>query len=197
MFLCSEVLIWVPFYAAILYAAIRRWKIESIWIILSLVLCIVLADQTSDFFKDWFMRPRPSREAVLQGLVHTVNGYTGGKYGFVSAHAANSFGFALLSSMIFRQKTFSYFVFTWAIIVSYTRIYLGVHYPMDIIGGMLIGFISALICYFLLTRIRSRLIVKKSNRYPFILSLSKNKVGIPICVLTLTFIAVIIYSLLV
>ena len=164
--------IWIPFYAAVLYAAIRRWKIESVWIILSLILCVVFADQiASGVLKDWVQRPRPSHEPVLDGLVHLVNGYRGGQFGFASSHAANTFAFALLSSLVFRQKHYSFTVFAWAIITSYSRIYLGLHYPGDIFGGMIIGFAAALIMYLILILIRPRRIFcEKDNHHSFIMS---------------------------
>ena len=192
----SERLIWIPFYIAILYAAIRRWKKESIWIILSLILCVVLADQVaSGVLKDWIQRPRPSREPVLDGLVHLVNGYRGGQFGFASSHAANTFALALLSSIIFRQRFYSFIVFVWAILTSYSRIYLGVHYPGDIIAGMIIGLLSALILYLILIIIRPRRVFyEKDNFHSFVMSMHKTRVTIPIVILLLSIAGIIIYS---
>lgn len=140
MFAFSEKWIWIPFYAAILFKIVRLWRKESIWIILAIVLCITLADQlTSGLIKNWVQRPRPSQEAGLEGLVHIVNGYRGGHFGFVSSHAANAFGYALFCSLLFRRKLYTRTLFLWAVIIGYSRIYLGVHYPGDFIGGMLVG----------------------------------------------------------
>jgi undecaprenyl-diphosphatase len=75
----------------------------------------------------------------LQGLVHTVKGYCGGAFGFVSSHAANSFNVAALSILLIRNRFFSVFIFIWAAGVSYSRIYLGVHYPGDVVCGALLG----------------------------------------------------------
>jgi undecaprenyl-diphosphatase len=94
-----------------------------------------------------FGRLRPSHE--LGNLVHLVNGYTGGRFGFVSSHAANAFGFAMFSSLIFRFKPYTVVVFLWALVNSYSRIYLGVHYPLDIICGALVGISCALLVYLL------------------------------------------------
>jgi undecaprenyl-diphosphatase len=85
------------------------------------------------------LRDRPCHEPALIGNVHTVNGVCGGKYGFVSSHAANSFNVALLSLMFIRKKWFSAGILLWASVVAYSRIYLGVHYLGDVICGSILG----------------------------------------------------------
>ncbi len=142
MWIFSSKLIWIPVAASILYILFQDKKSEFLFILIGLVVTIVLCDQiSSSVFKPMFERLRPSRE--FDGLVHIVNGYKGGKYGFVSSHAANAFGFALFSSLIFKFKPYTIIVFTWALINSYSRIYLGVHYPLDIICGALLGLLCA------------------------------------------------------
>ncbi len=164
MYAFSGKWIWIPFYASLLYIFIRRWKKESIWIILAIILCIVLADQiSSGIIKRLVERPRPSRAEELEGLVHIVNGYTGGRFGFVSSHAANSFGLALLSSLLFRKKAYTWCLFIWATVTAYSRIYLGVHYPFDILGGIIVGISSALFCYWLLKKFRPYLLSESSE----------------------------------
>jgi len=90
---------------------------------------------------------RPSHEPDLQDKVHIVNDYRGGRYGFVSSHAANSFALAMLISLLVRKRRWVALFFLWAILVSYSRIYLGVHYPGDIFGGALVGIMCAYIVF--------------------------------------------------
>lgn len=158
MYTFSGKWIWVPFYAALLYVIIRTWKKDSIWIILAMIACIVLADQiSSGIIKNLVERPRPSRAEKLEGLVHIVNGYRGGRFGFVSSHAANTFGLAMFCTLLFRRKVTSWIIFLWAVVTAYSRIYLGVHYPFDIVGGALVGTLAALLCYAVLKHFRPQI----------------------------------------
>lgn len=139
MYALSGRLIWVPLYLSILVYLAMKYKTKFYVIVLFIILAATLADQTSVFIKNLVQRPRPCHEPLLEGLVHMVNGECGGIYGFVSSHAANSFDVALLSLLLIRKHWFTIFIIIWALIVSYTRIYLGVHYPADSICGMLVG----------------------------------------------------------
>ena len=154
MYFFSGKSVWFPFYLSLIVALIIYRKKQSFWIILALILCIVIADQiASGFFKEWVKRLRPSHNESLSDVIHLVNNYKSGLYGFVSSHAANTFGIALLSSLIFKNKLYSISVFSWAIITSYSRVYLGVHYPFDVVGGMFVGFFSAIVLFILLQKI--------------------------------------------
>lgn len=165
MFFVSKVWIWVPLYLIFIGYAIRRWKLESIWIILAFVICVVATDQLTNLTKEFFQRLRPSHEPLLEGLVHHVNGYVGGRYGFVSGHSSNSFGFAMLSALLIRNRYYSITVFSWAALVAYSRIYLGVHYPFDILGGTLLGILMAWLVYSLLERLRRKLKADLRSRF--------------------------------
>jgi len=190
----SEKLTWVPLYIAVLYIVIKHWKLDALWAILALILCIVIADQvSSSVIKHMVQRPRPTHADDLQGLVHIVNGYKGGKYGFVSSHAANAFGFALLSSQLFRQKAYTIAIFAWAILTAYSRIYLGVHYPLDILGGIIVGLSAAIFCFWMLRKYRPFVFQTKTNHRAF--TSEKPKTFITLWVLGLSFTGIVVYSI--
>jgi undecaprenyl-diphosphatase len=190
MYAVSDKLIWIPFYISVLFVLIKTRKKEAGWLILALILCIVISDQVSSgILKDLVKRLRPSHAEDLKGIVHLVRNYSGGSYGFASSHAANAFGFALLSSLIFKRKLYSYCIFTWAAITAYSRIYLGVHYPLDVLGGAAIGVAAALFCYWLLIRLRLYNPQKQDS------STQKFMSFIPTVVLWLSFVGIIVYSM--
>ena len=141
MFFISGKKEWIPLYLIFVIMIIRHFKWQSIWVFLGIGLTILLSDQlTSGIMKPFFARLRPSQSPDLDGLVHIVNGYTGGMFGFASSHAANSFGLATFLWLIFRVRhRWFVWIFLWAFVVAYSRIYLGVHYPGDIAVGALIG----------------------------------------------------------
>ena len=131
---------WIAFYVVLAAFIIYKRKLNSIWIFAAIALTILCADQlTSSFMKPFFERLRPCHQPLLTDLVHNI-GKCGGQFGFASSHAANTFGIATVLSLFFRSDA-SWFrwMFAWAAVVSYSRIYVGVHYPGDIIIGALVG----------------------------------------------------------
>ena len=187
LFAFGQKIVWVPFILSVAYILIKYAKRNSFWLISALILCIILADQiSSNIIKDTVQRLRPSRDPSLSALVHIVNGYAGGKYGFVSSHAANTFGFALLSSLLFRRMIYTVTVFLWAAVIAYSRIYMGVHYPLDILGGIFVGIFAALLCYWILKRYKPAAI---GDHFP------DNQVIIPVCAAGITVLTISLYSM--
>ena len=112
---------------------------------------------SSGIIKPWVCRLRPTHEPALAGMLHLVNGYTGGMYGFVSSHAANTMACALLFSLLYRNKYATVALMLWVALNCYSRMYLGVHYPGDIIGGLLVGTLIAGMTYAVARHLLKRL----------------------------------------
>ncbi|MEO9532699.1 MAG: phosphatase PAP2 family protein [Crocinitomicaceae bacterium] len=149
MWYSSTTWLWIPLYLIMLYFAFKKGQLKfALTILGGVLLCVLLADLTSvHLFKNVFLRYRPTHNLEIMDLVKTVkkpNGqeYLGGQFGFVSSHAANIGAiatFILFSFTRFSKKWL--FLIIWAALVMYSRIYLGVHYPGDILGGALLGFV--------------------------------------------------------
>ena len=152
--------IWVPFYAVLAYLLFRRmsWKRASICLV-TIGLIIWAADQTcATLIRPEIGRLRPANlNNPLSSFVHVVNGYRGGRYGFPSCHAANTFALAVFMSLVIRHKWFTVMMFSWAFIVSYSRMYLGVHYFGDLFCGATIGSLFAVLFYYLQNYLFKRL----------------------------------------
>lgn len=152
--------IWVPFYAVLAYLLFRRmsWKRASICLV-TIGLIILAADQTcATLIRPEIGRLRPANlNNPLSSFVHVVNGCRGGRYGFPSCHAANTFALAVFMSLVIRHKWFTVMMFSWAFIVSYSRMYLGVHYFGDLFCGATIGSLFAVLFYYLQNNLFKRL----------------------------------------
>ena len=142
-------LVWSPLFLIVIGVMIYKFRWQSIAMLLFVALVIFLTDRVSSgLIKPWVGRLRPSHDPDLADLIHIVNGYRGGVFSFVSSHAANAFGVATFLWLILRKNVkWIWLMFIWATIFSYTRIYLGVHYPSDILGGGVLGALIGLLVY--------------------------------------------------
>ncbi len=164
MWFISGKIEWLPLYILIIVYIIYRYRLKSITILIAIVLTVALADQlAAKAFKEVFERLRPSHNPEIQHLVHIVGDYRGGSFGFVSNHAANSFSLAMFITLLFKNKYISTFIFFWALLVSYSRIYLGVHYPGDILGGAALGILLGWLIYLLYRKVSERVFRKKKK----------------------------------
>ena len=139
---------YIPLFAFIVYYIYKRFGLkQTAFIILFISILILFTDQFTNFIKDSFQRLRPCREGAL-GL-REIDIYCG-KYGFFSAHASNSIAISLFVIRIMRKKItsiFSIILIIWVFVFSYSRIYLGLHYPTDILCGLIFGAISSTLFY--------------------------------------------------
>lgn len=163
MHILTGKIIWVPLYLAILIYLGIKYKRKFLIILLFIILAATMADQISVFIKNAVERPRPCHEPLLEGLVHTFNGECGGAFGFVSSHATNSFNVALLSLLFIRKRWYTISIVIWAAVIGYTRIYLGVHYPGDVLCGSILGATIGWVNYKLYTLADNRVLVH--NKY--------------------------------
>ena len=150
MMLFTGRFIWVPMYATILFMLFKTFKPKIVAVyLLAISLAVLLTDQTcATLIRPLVERLRPSNPAnPFSELVYIVDGYRGGSFGFPSCHSANSFALAAFMLCLFPRHRCSIFIVGWAVLNSYSRLYLGVHYPGDLLVGAAIGSVYGLLCY--------------------------------------------------
>ena len=161
MWVISAKATWIPLYLLLIGLVVWRYRqpaptgvkwLKKVPACVVMIVVIAAAVGLADFIasgilKEWVARPRPTRVPELEGVLHLVNGYRSGRYGFVSSHAANTMACALLFSLIWRNKIATCGLMLWVAMNCYSRMYLGVHYPSDIIGGLLVGALVAVAAY--------------------------------------------------
>lgn len=145
----TQTIIWIPLVLVLLYLLIRNNDLTGIFgTILALALCILIADQTaSSIFKPLVCRYRPTQDPHIMYLLDVVNGYRGGRYGFFSSHAANTMAIATFLALMVRHRTLTIWLFSWALLNCWTRVYLGVHYFGDLLVGTVWGIFTGWAVY--------------------------------------------------
>ncbi len=158
MWIISGKLTWLPLYVLLIGLIFWRfgWK-KALIILVGFAVAVGLSDFiSSGIIKNLVCRPRPTHSAVIGSSLHIVNGYRGGLYGFVSSHAANTMSCALLFSLLYKNKLATSLLMLWVLLNCYSRMYLGVHYPADIVGGLIVGATMAYIVYVILNKVFER-----------------------------------------
>ena len=164
MWIISAKETWIPLYLLLIGLLVWRYRqpattrvkwMQKVPACVLMIIVIGLAVGAADFIasgilKDWVARPRPSRVPELEGVLHLVNGYKSGRYGFVSSHAANTMACGLLFSLIWSKKITTGGLMLWVAANCYSRMYLGVHYPLDILGGLIVGALGAWVAFVML-----------------------------------------------
>lgn len=150
MWMVSDKWVWVPLYVLLAGLIVRRysWK-GGLLCLLMIALAVAATDQTcASLLRPLVGRLRPSNpDNPISTAIHLVNGYRGGRFGFPSCHAANSFTLAVFVSCCFRRRRVTLSMLAWAMVVAYSRIYLGVHYPGDVATGMVVGCLYGAVFY--------------------------------------------------
>lgn len=176
----SKIPVWFPLYAITIFFVFRNNGVNtgfekkkhfnnawaSLIYVIGMALCLLLCDQTANLFKDGIERLRPCHDSYMVSNGLRVLEGAGGFYGFFSGHASNAFGWAILTSLIFRKKWYSIAIFIWAAILSVSRIYVGKHFFGDVLVGtlfgLLFGWVSYKICTIAISLIKKKIIEKRN-----------------------------------
>lgn len=200
MVVLTSGLTWIPLYLALLYVVIKNN--ETMKQIMLAIGCVLLCLFISDGITDYVMKPlverfRPSQEPAIKYTVDIVNGIRDTQFGFFSAHAANTFGIAMFFSLLIRNPRFTTAMVLWSLLNCWTRMYLGLHYPGDILVGLIWGAVSGCTAYY----VYLKAYLKMSPGFNYISSqysstgYSLTDIDITLTVLTLTLIYAILRAL--
>lgn len=155
MWLCSRKFEWIPFYLSILYVLFRNfnWRVVLYSLVAMGVILLLTDAVSSHFIRPVVARLRPSNlENPISEMIHIVDNHRGGRYGFPSSHASNSWGLVFFVGLLLRRRVLTTFLVCWALLLCYSRLYLGVHYPGDLLAGMMLGAVVASVVYYVFWR---------------------------------------------
>lgn len=187
--------IWIPLILSFVWVYFRQnWK-DAFWAILIMVLVVTVCDQfASTICKPYFARFRPAQDPDFSQYVTIANGYRGGKFGFISSHAANAAGMVTFTALLFRNRFYTLTAIIWALLTCYSRMYLGVHFPGDILAGGIWGILSGWGGYYLY--LAGRRIAVKREWLPDIISPYCNNKDVKaiIAIIYITFLGILIIS---
>lgn len=155
MWLCSRKFEWIPFYLSIIYVLFRifNWRVVLYSLVAMGVILLLTDAVSSHFIRPVVARLRPSNlENPISEMIHIVDNHRGGRYGFPSSHASNSWGLVFFVGLLLRRRLLTTFLACWALLLCYSRLYLGVHYPGDLLAGMMLGAVVASVVYYVFWR---------------------------------------------
>lgn len=155
MWLCSRKFEWIPFYLSIIYVLFRNfnWRVVLYSLVAMGVILLLTDAVSSHFIRPVVARLRPSNlENPISEMIHIVDNHRGGRYGFPSSHASNSWGLVFFVGLLLRRRLLTTFLSCWALLLCYSRLYLGVHYPGDLLAGMMLGAVVASLVYYVFWR---------------------------------------------
>jgi len=157
MWMYSSTLMWVPLALYLLFLFFSNNDIRNVIVLVLLVALLFVASDriSSGLIKPFFLRLRPTHDPEIGTLVDTVHNYRGGMYGFISSHSA--------TALLFKNYAYSLVMLLWALLLGYSRIYLGVHFPGDVFCGALLGIALGVIFYHIYQFLSSKLSVSMSN----------------------------------
>lgn len=170
MWLCSRKFEWIPFYLSILYVLFRNfnWRVVLYSLVAMGVILLLTDTVSSHFIRPMVARLRPSNlENPISEMIHIVDNHRGGRYGFPSSHASNSWGLVFFVGLLLRRRVLTTFLACWALLLCYSRLYLGVHYPGDLLAGMMLGAVVASLVYYVFWRM-AKLEPPSDMKHPYV-----------------------------